>query len=140
MRSLAGEQVSVSAPVEACKRWLERLGYARNGIPTVPYFDEEDRAWLEPLSQMILGEVRAWLEDHYNKLKEALARSTPIRHGVDFTEVFGEVWHWVFGKANRSLAQTGIIYATYQNGSLTPGYVPAVIKQELFGSPSEPDE
>ena len=139
LRFFAGEQVSVSAPVEACKRWLERLGYAQNGTLTVPYFDEEDRAWLEPLSQMVLGEVRTWLEEHYSKLKQALAQSTPVRHGVDYTEVFRVVWHWVFGMANRSLAQMGIIYDTYQSGSLTPGYLPAVIKQELFGSRFEPD-
>ncbi len=132
LRALAGEEVNLSPPVEACKRWLERLGYAQDDILSVPYFDEEDRAWLEPLSHLVFTEVRAWCEEYYTKLKEALADSTPVRHGVEYREVFRQVWHWVFGIANRSLAQRGLIYDTYEPGSSTPGYLPAAAKREVL--------
>ncbi|MDI6823989.1 MAG: hypothetical protein QME93_00610 [Bacillota bacterium] len=132
LRSLAGEEVNLSPHQEACKRWLQRLGYARDGVLSVPYFDVEDRTWLEPLSRLVFSEVRAWCEEYYAKLKEALADSTPVRHGVDYREVFRQVWHWVFGIANRSLAERALIWDTYEAGSRTPGYLPAAATQETL--------
>lgn len=112
--------------VEALMKWLRFLGYIERDALTVPYFTEEERPMLQELRQTVSPQVEAWCEQHYDDMKEMMDDSTPLRHGVPYPEVFTQVWHYLFGWANKHLADMGVIFDTYQPGHQTPGCIGAL--------------
>jgi hypothetical protein len=84
---------------------------------------------IEPASRIrsIVGaEVRTWHDARYRALRSAFADLTPVRQGVPFEVVYTEIWHYVFGYANLSLAESGLIADTYAAGSPFTGFVPVL--------------
>lgn len=57
-----------------------------------------------------MPEVLSLVKNSYNELEPDLGDITPFRNNISMMEVFGEVWHWIFGQTNRLLVDRGIIY------------------------------
>ena len=65
----------------------------------------------EPVAAMVaMGrEIMVdWHEANYAHMRQALSDLTPIRNGVTFERVYTEIWHFVFGFANRTLVEEGL--------------------------------
>jgi hypothetical protein len=67
-----------------------------------------------------------WHENNYETVKRNLLDLTPLRYGVPFGTVYTEVWHFIFGIANRILVEEGLFCDPYSADRLIKGFVPAV--------------
>ena len=67
-----------------------------------------------------------WHEEHYESVRDSLSDLTPLRNGVPFERVYTEIWHFVFGFANRILVEEGLFADPYDEGRRYPGFLPLV--------------
>ena len=122
----------VACSTEALAAWLQHLGYLQNGDVAVPYFLAEDAPAAHSVRNLVFREVADWCAKHYERLKSDLSQITALRHGVDYSEVFIDLWHWVFGLTNKRLAEKGLIFDPYSPGHETPGCVGAVAEDPVL--------
>ena len=76
-----------------------------------------------------------WHEANYARIREALSDLTPIRNGVPFERVYTEIWHFVFGFANRTLVEEGLFANPYAESRRYQGFLPVVWDARLAESP-----
>jgi hypothetical protein len=58
-----------------------------------------------------------------------------MRNGVPFSLAFSEVWHYEFGFATKSLAESGFYANPREQGNRYEGYVPLVWASSLLKGP-----
>ena len=61
-----------------------------------------------------------WHESNYDRVREALSDLTPIKNGVPFERVYTEIWHFVFGIANRTLVEEGAVRGSLRRRAPLP--------------------
>ena len=113
------------------------------------YVERRDASWqakvlvlrpedAEPVAAMVaVGReiMAAWHEANYPRIRQALSDLTPIRNGVPFERVYTEIWHFVFGFANRTLVQEGLFANPYAESRRYQGFIPVVWDARLAKSP-----
>ena len=118
-------------------------------LEAAEYVERKDGAWqakvlvlrpedAEPVATMVaLGrEIMAdWHEANYASIRQALSDLTPIRNGVPFEQVYTEIWHFVFGFANRMLVEEGLFADPYAESRRYQGFLPVVWDARLAESP-----
>jgi len=118
-------------------------------LEAAEYVERKDGAWqakvlvlrpedAEPVAKMVaLGrEIMAdWHEANYASIRQALSDLTPIRNGVPFEQVYTEIWHFVFGFANRMLVEEGLFADPYAESRRYQGFLPVVWDARLAESP-----
>ncbi len=110
---------------------LERLKYLKAGSLNVPVIVEEDRVAIEPLSAIMSELILEWAHDYYGKFAGELKETTPLKFGVDFQEVFIQIWHYIFAVTNKNLARSGFFFDPYGEDSDWQGYLPVIHSAEL---------
>jgi hypothetical protein len=95
----------------------------------------EDSGLVQAMRSLGRDIMVAWHERHYQSLRRRLATITPLRNGVPFERVYTEVWHYVFGIANRSLVETGFFADPYGPERLHQGFLPAIWANGLAETP-----
>jgi DNA-binding transcriptional regulator GbsR (MarR family) len=75
-----------------------------------PVFTAEDKRVIEDVWKTVSGIVEKEACEYFNSLQTELAEITPIRKGIDPREIYTDVWHWVFGCANRIMAERGFFF------------------------------
>jgi hypothetical protein len=76
-----------------------------------------------------------WHEANYARIRQALSDLTPIRNGVPFERVYTEIWHFVFGFANRTLVEEGLFANPYAENRRYQGFLPVVWDARLAEVP-----
>jgi DNA-binding MarR family transcriptional regulator len=76
-----------------------------------------------------------WHEANYDGLREGLSDLTPIRNGVPFERVYTEIWHFLFGFANRTLVEEGLFADPYGQDRRYQGFLPVVWADGLAHAP-----
>jgi len=77
--------------------------------------------------------MTAWHEANYGAIRERLTDLTPTRNGVPFERVYTEVWHFIFGVANRTLVEKGLFADPYKRSHR--GFLPAIWKVGIAEMP-----
>ena len=72
-----------------------------------------------------------WHEENYDRIVAALTDLTPIRNGVPFERVYTEIWHFIFGIANRHLVEAGLFADPYSPDRRHQGFLPVIWASEL---------
>jgi len=75
-----------------------------------PVFTAEDKEVVEGVWRMLSATVEEVACGYFESLRGELAEITPLRKGIDPREIYTDVWHWIFGWANRMLAESGFFY------------------------------
>ena len=96
---------------------------------------EEDRAMLDEARKLGREILTAWLKANYSKIKEDLDGLDVSKAGIDFTQTFSEVWHYVFGAATKELAARGFYTNPRAPGRAHVGFVPVVFQADLVALP-----
>lgn len=114
---------------------LEMAGYVarRDALfeSTALVLSSEDEAMIRALLRQGREIITEWHEKNYEHLEENLQNLTPLRFGVPYPTVYTEVWHFVFGVANRSLVEEGLFADPYGDDRPIKGFFPAVWANEL---------
>ncbi len=75
-----------------------------------PVFDTRDKGVIDTVWEILSGSVEREACDYFDSLRTELAEITPIRREIDPREIYTDVWHWVFGQANRIMAERGFLF------------------------------
>ena len=118
-------------------------------LEAAEYVETNDGSWqakalvlmpedVEPVATMMaLGReiMLEWHEANYAGIRQALSDLTPIRNGVPFEQVYTEIWHFVFGFANRTLVEEGLFADPYSERRRYQGFLPVVWNARLAEAP-----
>lgn len=115
------------------------IGYVREtdhrysvGVPVLTLRDKPLVDDTLKLSREIMTD---WLRRNYPTMQDELSGLSPMRNGVPFSLAFSEVWHYEFGFATKSLAESGFYANPRAQGSRYKGYVPLVWESSVLKGP-----
>ena len=115
---------------------LLTLGYiAQKGEKyylTIPVLSETDFLLVKELRRIGWEEMESWLDSDYPRLRSDLSTLTPFRFGQKQEDLFYNVWHDIFGAANRILVESGLFADPYSKQYGGKGYIPVVFKASLY--------
>lgn len=119
---------------------LTAIGYLRvtdnhNYVIAVPVLRESDKSMVDASVELSRTIMARWLKQNYPKMKQELATLSPMRNDVPFSLAFNEVWHYVFGFAAKSLAESGFYANPRAASSRYAGYVPLVWATSVLKAP-----
>jgi hypothetical protein len=133
---------SVSIPEDRRRAILSLLaatGYLREVdhryLVGVPVLTERDKPMVNAALKLSREIMIEWLRQNYPSLEKELAGLSPMRNGLPFSLVFNEVWHYVFGFATKSLAESGFCANPRARGTRYEGYVPLVWASSVLKDP-----
>ena len=75
-----------------------------------PVILEEDNENIVASVDSVEPTVEEVAVESYQALERKLRDITPLKEGFSPKLIFTEMWHWIFGKANKILATKGYIY------------------------------
>lgn len=99
---------------------------------TIPVLTVQDKPMMDDVLRISRQVFSDWLAANYKPIREDLATITPLRYGVPYDEVFTQVWHYLFGIANRRLVENGFFADPYAPARKFKGFVPAVWNPSLW--------
>jgi hypothetical protein len=124
---------------KAIMRLLIAVGYVRAsdhrysvGVPVVT---QRDKALVDATLKLSREVMTDWLRRNYPAMKDELSGLSPMRNGVPFALAFSEVWHYEFGFATKSLAESGFYANPRAPGNRYEGYVPLVWESSVLKGP-----
>jgi hypothetical protein len=124
---------------------LVELQYVERGegasgryVARIPVFDERDKAMIQRVVAIGRRVMTGWLAANYERIKADLADLTPLRFGVPFGEGFTEIWHYIFGAANRHLVEAGLFADPYASERSYKGFIPVVYSATAALAPDLP--
>jgi hypothetical protein len=149
MMELAREALSAAALADVTGIEEDKIDRILNFLQAAEYVERTDSSWqaevlvlrpedAEPVAAMVaVGReiMAAWHEANYARVRQALSDLTPIQNGVPFERVYTEIWHFVFGFANRTLVEEGLFANPYAESRRYQGFLPVVWDARLVNSP-----
>ncbi len=128
----AGMKPSEADPVISLLAELDYI-HEENGRyrANVPVFSRSDYAMVTRLRRIGWEVMDVWLAENYDKIKAELGDTTPTRSGVPYSEGFTQIWHYVFGIANRQLVEAGLFADPYAESRKFKGFIPTVFYSSL---------
>lgn len=92
----------------------------------VPVFTERDRGMVQRVLRIGRQVMDEWLTANFDQIKAELSEISPVRFGVPYDQGFTQIWHYIFGSANRQLVEAGFLVNPYSEGRRYKGFVPVV--------------
>ncbi len=96
-----------------------------------PVLSERDGAMVQALRRVGWEVMEVWLSVNYEDVKAQLSNLIAVRFGVPYADVFTQVWHYLFGTANRKLVECGMFADPYAHSRRYKGAIPVVWHQSL---------
>ena len=122
-------------------RLLVSIGYLQEAghrySVGVPVLTERDKLLVDATLKLSREIMTDWLHRNYSAMKDELSGLSPMRNGVPFPLAFSEVWHYEFGFATKSLAESGFYANPRAPGNRYGGYVPLVWASSLLVGPGD---
>jgi hypothetical protein len=75
---------------------------------------------------LVRDAMEVWHKRRASEVQRDLAGLTAIEQGVPFDVLYTEIWHYVFGYANLSLAERGLIADPYADSAPFRGFLPVL--------------
>lgn len=118
---------------------LTAIGYLHETdhryVVGVPVLTERDKPLVDATLKLSREIMTDWLRQNYPPVKNDLSELSPMRNGLPFSLVFSEVWHYEFGFAAKSLAESGFYANPRAQGNRYEGYVPLVWASSVLKGP-----
>ncbi len=115
---------------------LVELGYITHNdnyySPRVPVLSLSDSSIVRKIRGIGREEMEHWFESGYKRLHDELAELTPFRYGLKQTDFFYNIWHDIFGAANRILVESGLFADPYSEFYGAKGIIPVVFDNSLY--------
>ncbi len=115
---------------------LTELGYIKqNGDyyqSCIPVLSSRDSSIVERIRRIGHEEMENYFDSEYERLHKELSQLTPFRYGVEQAEYFWEIWHEIFGAANRILIEAGLFADPYSELYGAKGIIPVVFNSSLY--------
>jgi hypothetical protein len=98
-------------------------------------FSLRDESMVQKIRKIGREEMERWFESGYRQLHDELAAIAPFRYGVSQEDFFYEIWHDIFGAANRILVESGLFADPYSEYYGAKGVIPLVFEKSLYSKP-----
>lgn len=98
----------------------------------IPVLSSSDTEIVRRLRDIGREEMEAWYTSCYSQLHSELSGLTPFKYGLKQEEFFYNVWHDIFGKANRILVESGLFADPYSDFYGAAGIIPLVFNASLY--------
>lgn len=105
---------------------LEKLKIIKNGTLNIPIIIYKDMKDINTFIESVDIVIYDWIKEYSTDFRNIFHELTPIRFGVDFREVIMQIWHYIFGNANKYMSEEGIIFNPYSNNSDFEGFLPVI--------------
>jgi hypothetical protein len=99
---------------------------------TMPVLDRQDAEMVQAVLALSRSVMERWLTDNYASIRSELSDLTALRQGVPFESLFTQIWHELFGRATRDLAQAGVIADPYGPEIRFKGSLPLLWRSSLY--------
>jgi hypothetical protein len=100
----------------------------------IPVLTVQDKPMMDDVLRISRQIFYDWLAANFEPIREDLAGITPLRYSVPYDEVFTQVWHYLFGIANKRLVENGFFADPYAPDRKFKGFLPAVWDRSLLNS------
>jgi len=97
----------------------------------VPILTEKDRPMVRRLRSLGYQVMMKWYDERYIQVCEELATLTPRRFNVPLANSFYEIWHYIFGIANRELVAEGVFVDPYASNRRFKGFLSTVYQLDV---------
>ncbi len=135
LTGVTGLRASQAIDVLLASRYLHERDEHQRYSAAVLVLREEDRPMLDEARKLGREILTHWLNANYTRIKRDLTGLDVSKAGVDFTQTFSEVWHYVFGSASKELALRGFYTNPREPGRTHVGFVPVVFQADLVAMP-----
>lgn len=109
---------------------LSAIGYVRREgeryRAAIPVLALRDRNMIAGLRTIGLEAIAGWFDKDYGEFRSAMRDISPVRNRVPFPVAFDQLWHYLFGIANRKLVEAGLFADPYSPYAPRQGYIPVV--------------
>jgi DNA-binding MarR family transcriptional regulator len=92
----------------------------------VPVFTEREKGMVQRVLRIGRQVMDEWLAANYDQIKAELSDISPVRFGVPYNQGFTQIWHYIFGSANRQLVEAGFFANPYAESRRYKGFIPVV--------------
>lgn len=123
--------------VPALMALLSEIQYVRKGPDCsyqllIPVLDHSDKEMVDKALALSRDILREWLEENYPDMKAGLQGLTAMRQGVPFEALFTQIWHDLFGRVSRELAEKGFTFDPNDQDEKYQGSLGSVWRHSLI--------
>jgi hypothetical protein len=73
-----------------------------------------------------------WLDINYSTVEAELQALTARKYGIPYRQLYTQIWHYLFGLANKSLVHSGHFANPYAEGRVSKGMIPFAFVADLI--------
>lgn len=121
---------------EAILTFLVELQYVKHDkgsyVLAAPYFSLADKPMVDAARELGWRLMDEWLDLNYSTVQAKLDQLNARKYGVPYEQLFTEIWHYLFGLANKGLVESGHFAGPYAEDRLSPGMLPFVFEANLL--------
>ena len=101
-------------------------------VLATPFFSHLDKPMLDATRALGWQLMNEWLDLNYSKVQAELDQLTARQYDVPYEQLFTQIWHYLFGLANKSLVASGHFADPYGEERISKGMFPFVFKADLL--------
>jgi hypothetical protein len=121
---------------EAILTFLTEMQYVENDgdayVIVAPYFSHADRPMLDAARELGWQLMDDWLDLNYSTVEAELIALTARNYGIPYRQLYTEIWHYLFGLANKALVESGHFADPYAEERVSKGMFPFVFDADLI--------
>ena len=99
---------------------------------STPFFSRDDKPMIDAARSLSWQLMHNWLDLNYSTVEASLGELTAIKYGVPYKQLYTQIWHYIFGLANKSLVQSGHFANPYAEGRLSKAIIPFAFDTEVL--------
>jgi hypothetical protein len=134
--SILGSTGAEEERTDAILALLMELQYVRRDgdsyVLAAPVFSLADKAMIDAARELSWRLMDEWLDLNYSTVQAHLDRLTARKYGVPYRQLFTEIWHYLFGLANKALVASGHFADPYAEDRMSKGMLPFVFSADLL--------
>jgi hypothetical protein len=120
---------------------LKELQYVEEAdssyLLSTPFFSHHDKPMIDAARSLSWQLMNNWLDVNYSSVEASLGELTAIKYGVPYKQLYTEIWHYIFGLANKALVQSGHFANPYVEERLSKAIIPFAFDTEVLGVRTE---
>jgi hypothetical protein len=134
--TISGSMGTRMERTEAILTLLTELQYVRREgdsyVIVAPYFSHVDRPILDAARKLGWRLMDDWLDLNYSAVEAELDALTARKYGIPYRQLFTQIWHYLFGLANKALVESGHFADPYAEERVSKGMFPFVFVADLI--------
>lgn len=134
--AISGSMGTKMERTEAILTVLTEMQYVKHDgdsyVIVAPYFSHADRPMLDAARELGWQLMVDWLDLNYSTVEAELDALTVRKYGIPYRQLYTQIWHYLFGLANKALVESGHFADPYAEERVSKGMFPFVFVADLI--------